>query len=1549
MNTKLNINNKNSQIIGTKVYLMSAENTMETIWLPKQTEGRFYFKIHENDEIYDFFYIEGDGERWNVHCKNGAYLYEFSDNQFKTELVDRQFKVINYFQREYAIYSETLIDGSNINFNYKINGAQEIRIGREADNDIQYDEGFVSRHHATLWWNRDHWTITDNDSSNGTYVNGVRIREISVRPSDVIYIAGLRIVVGFDFLSINTMARKVHLNKNVFSELIPDSEPLGVENPAIKNPDEHFYNRAPRRRESMTFNPIDIESPPMSMNSNQIPLLLRMGGSAVMGGRALAAGQVTMLLSSFIFPLLVNRYSEKEKKEYEGKRKEMYTKYLEQKRKEIKQEKENEFKALNSNYPPLDTVLNYPISGKRLWERQRTDDDFLTLRVGYGRLPLQAELEYADKRFSIEEDPLETEMYRMCEEPVFLENAPVLSSFADDWVCGVQGDRNEVLKFIQNMIMQLTILHSYDDVKTVFLIDSKELDSFNFIRYLPHVWNNQRNFRFLATNISEVYKIGEYLKKEIEEDLACEQSQKSLIKIRTRPYYFIFALDKKLFDSIEIIKDVIKNEYNIGVSVVAAFGDIPKECTKVFQINNNLSENEIIYIKQLERENNKFKLDKYEEAIKENSLKHLFNTNLRIVSNNYTLPKTITFLEMFGVGRVEHLNIIDRWNHSNPIKSLATPVGVGVDGNQFVMDLHEKFQGPHGLVAGMTGSGKSEFLITYILSLAVNYHPDEVAFILIDYKGGGLADAFENKSTGVRLPHLMGTITNLDGSSIQRSLMAIESELKRRQRTFKECKEKLDESTMDIYSYQKLYRLGKVREPMPHLFIISDEFAELKQQQPEFMDQLISIARIGRSLGVHLILATQKPSGVVNDQIRSNTKFRVCLKVQDKSDSMDMLKRHEAAELVDTGRFYMQVGYNEYFAIGQSAWCGAQYEPQDEVIEKKDDSIYVLDFLGQPTLTISPKPKHINTEKSQLAETVKHLSDIAYREHIKTRLLWTDPLLDVIDAGNYPIRDTDNQAKGIFMGILDDPENQRQIPLIYDFQHCGNLMIVGDTASGKTTLIQTILYSLAKKCSPDEFQFYALDYSSRLLKTFTVLPHCGEILTEEDSASLDGFFEIINVIVSERKKLFADMEVNNYDDASAIKKLPLVLVVIDGFAGLNNSKEGLAHLQKIHTYLRDSVNYGVKYIISCTHLNELSARIKQELGDRICLHLKDKFEYGDALSCKVLYTPPEKPGRGLYKFADSPLELQCAMYSESESNLKYFKERLRAVCENTVTSTMAVRLPKIPENETFEEFSKHFKLNRIPIGYALKTGQPVAMPFKQISGLSLYFGNEAGIAPSWNNFVQAAEMNGMDLIVVKQKSGSLVNTGEFKGIAKIVECQNECIISLWKELTQLIVDRKKLAAEYCETAGFNPNSSDSKDAIFDYMIKNTTPIMLIIENFEEFCAEVDEASEKVFDQLLKMARQYNIYPIGAFYPTTNAGIRFKLLYKALNVDENLLMFGGRTSDQPFGKTDLFLTQNNKKLPYNYCIMQYKNNFYELSIPCGELTGEEIDEDDRNIF
>ncbi|MBS7365894.1 MAG: type VII secretion protein EssC, partial [Oscillospiraceae bacterium] len=742
---------------------------------------------------------------------------------------------------------------------------------------------------------------------------------------------------------------------------------------------------------------------------------------------------------------------------------------------------------------------------------------------------------------------------------------------------------------------------------------------------------------------------------------------------------------------------------------------------------------EITYLNQPERSSETFSLDPVNWAAASESMRILANTDLKIVTQAYSLPKTLTFLEMFGAGRLEHLNPLKRWRDNNPVKSLAAPIGIATDGSTFYLDLHQKFQGPHGLVAGMTGSGKSEFLLTYILSMAVNFHPDEVAFVLIDYKGGGLAGAFDDPAHGVHLPHLIGTITNLDGSTIQRSIMSIQSELLRRQRIFNEVKNITDEGTMDIYKYQRLYRNGAVSEPIPHLFIISDEFAELKQQQPEFMDNLISIARIGRSLGVHLILATQKPSGVVNDQIRSNTKFRVCLKVQDKSDSIDMLQRPEAAELKDTGRFYLQVGYNELFALGQSAWSGADYYPEDEVVVQLDDSVQFIDAVGSGLLEAKPKTTRGASCGTQLVSAVKMLSDIAEENGIKCRPLWQPALPKKIELEKISTEKYNKQNAVVCadLGLLDDPSNQKQFTLNFDFSHCRNLLIVGDQGSGKTTLIQSILYSLTSDYSPEELNYYILDYSSRMFKVFSNLPHCGGVFFEEDTSRLESLFKLISSIVTERKRLFTALEVDSFDAACAVQKLPLILVVIDNYSAFASTKLGEALSGMLYTCVKNYTNYGIKFVVSCNRLNEMPMRTKQEFVDRICLHVKDKYDFGDVLGCKVQYVPGETPGRGLYEYEGLPLEFQAAMFKPEEDSARRIK-LLKMFADNIanayVGSSSALRLPTLSETQTYEEFSQQFDEARFPLGYSLKDAKPVALPFRQFSSMSLYFGNPAGIS-----------------------------------------------------------------------------------------------------------------------------------------------------------------------------------------------------------------------------
>ena len=508
----------------------------------------------------------------------------------------------------------------------------------------------------------------------------------------------------------------------------------------------------------------------------------------------------------------------------------------------------------------------------------------------------------------------------------------------------------------------------------------------------------------------------------------------------------IITDDYKLAKSYPLIDEILETDGNLGFSLLMlhpSLANLPT-ATKAFIGINDMQSGGIFENELVEETQKQFTIEPVDKLDLAYCSVRLLNIPIENKENDFVLPKSIGFLEMYDVSRIEQLNPIERWKVNNPINSLAVPIGISTDGKKFKLDLHEKEEGPHGLIAGMTGSGKSEFIITYILSMAINFHPDEVQFVLIDYKGGGLVGAFENQEQEIVLPHLAGTITNLETADINRALASIESELKRRQKLFNEAREELGEGTIDIYKYQKYYREGLLKTAVSHLFIISDEFAELKSQQPEFMDQLISTARIGRSLGVHLILATQKPSGVVNDQIWSNSRFRVCLKVQEASDSNEVIKRPDAAAIKETGRFYLQVGYDELFALGQAAWAGAPYIPEDKVYHQKDDSIVFINDVGESIKTINSPKKNIQVMGEQLPNIVKYLSLLAQKNSISVKQLWLPKIPAIIYVDdlkkkyNFKRKPFNIQ---IILGEYDNPASQSQGLLTIDLASKGNTVI----------------------------------------------------------------------------------------------------------------------------------------------------------------------------------------------------------------------------------------------------------------------------------------------------------------------------------------------------------------------------------------------------------------------------------------------------------------------------------------------------------------------------
>ena len=520
---------------------------------------------------------------------------------------------------------------------------------------------------------------------------------------------------------------------------------------------------------------------------------------------------------------------------------------------------------------------------------------------------------------------------------------------------------------------------------------------------------------------------------------------------------------------------------------------------------------------------------------------------------------------------------------------------------------------------------------------------------------------------------------------------------------------------MDIYKYQKLYREGIVTEPVPHLFIISDEFAELKTQQPDFMDQLISTARIGRSLGVHLILATQKPNGVVNDQIWSNSRFRVCLKVQEKQDSMDMIKRPDAAELSATGRFYLQVGYNEFFDIGQSAWCGAPYVPTEEVESKEEDSVQIIDNLGRIVKEVKDSKKeneeNVNNIK-QIVGIVNYLSEIADEDNISVRKLWMDEIPEFITVNSLINKygPLSKDSPEVVIGEYDDPFNQQQNIVVHNVLECGNTIIYGATGSGKELLVNTLVCGLIENYTPSDINLFLIDFGSEALQMYAKAPHVGNVLLSSDEEQLIRLMKILKEQIYERKKLLAEYSGNPdlYEKATG-QSLSAIITIIDNYAAFNELYENL--VDELAYLSREGSKYKIYFIITASAVNEVKYKISQNFGKQYVLQMNDKSDYSSVFgNVKGVY-PSKLIGRGLI-LKNSVYEFQTAHICKDEELQAYVTGLISELNAN-YSDDNVIKVPEVPEKLTPEDIKITQTLENVQVGVDLDLVKPVVVNLKK--------------------------------------------------------------------------------------------------------------------------------------------------------------------------------------------------------------------------------------------
>jgi DNA segregation ATPase FtsK/SpoIIIE-like protein len=723
------------------------------------------------------------------------------------------------------------------------------------------------------------------------------------------------------------------------------------------------------------------------------------------------------------------------------------------------------------------------------------------------------------------------------------------------------------------------------------------------------------------------------------------------------------------------------------------------------------------------------------------------------------IPRSVGLLNLYNVNTIEAMDIEQRWDDSiyKTPEWPKIPLGMLPGSEPRSLHFFADADGVHGMIAGSTGSGKSELLMTMILSLAVRYDPSMVNFVLIDYKGGGTFDNFKD------LPHVVDNVNNLGKNAVARMFAAINAELNRRQHLNQQNKIK------DIVRYrEQKYHINK-QENYPHLFVVIDEFAEMIANDPEYKAQLESITRLGRALGVSLILAAQRPSGVT-DQMRSNIKFKLCLRVETREESSELLRRPDASYLPSIpGRGYLQVG-NDSLELIQVGYTGESYSKS-----RFDDYETFERFQRRPIIWEDEIEVDLSKDEPMydvLVRRMANLKETNYDQKDKSipwGRPWPQPLPQMLSLDS-PIgvevdyiRDRDDlddlrlepgedfslappltrrlksaaplpwtninwefDAMQAFVGLVDDPRNAKLRLLRVNFKQ-GHYVVFGTAGYGKTVFLQSVVTNLICSHSPGELNVYILDFGSRGFMQFNDRPHVGAWILDHESDRVERLLRFLDQEINRRKTEISDKGADNlYQyNKDAKQKMPAILVVIDNYAVFRENYE--PQIENLISIVRDGLSAGVHFLVSAEQPGTVG-KLFPLLPERITLKLADESEYVNIVG-RGAFPIEDIPGRGLQNIDRKPLELQIATpvgISDDDENRSGF-DRLVELLDKITTAAkeFGYRLPpqikRLPESVALPDLIERQRSNDLKVRLGEERGGVVfedKLPTKFVIGVA---------------------------------------------------------------------------------------------------------------------------------------------------------------------------------------------------------------------------------------
>ncbi|MFV0373689.1 type VII secretion protein EccCa, partial [Microbacterium sp.] len=995
---------------------------------------------------------------------------------------------------------------------------------------------------------------------------------------------------------------------------------------------------------------------------------------------------------------------------------ERYLDYLELTRADIRELAQARQALELAMHPEPATLIEIAVNTARRWERRPADHDFLRVRFG------QADRGGVEVRLPKEENPTQPDdpvmrgaADRLADRAGVVQGMPVTVDLNRGGHVTIVGERRDTLPVARALVAQLAAFHSPDDLHLAAVVPPDALSQWRGLDLLPHALSvpsapGRAPARRIAPTLAALDTIvGEELRERAAHAATARRGGS-----RTKPRRLVLFIDEGEHAATAVhTPDSTVGLADLGVTVVHVIDDRLKEPGSVTAritcdagsatVEHPPSDDIVTGIRS----------DVVSTALLEVIARPL--AGLRLTRTSAIDTQTAhapDIAALLDVGDVDGLDPQEGWQPRTTGDFLRVPIGVDDQGSAVLLDLKEAAQlgmGPHGICIGATGSGKSELLRTLVLGLALAHPPSDLSMILVDYKGGAAFAPFAG------LPHVAGIIDNLadDPQLTERARASIHGEVVRRQRLLKDAG-----NAASIGHYRHARTTNPELPALPHLFLVIDEFGELLTAEPEFVELLLTIGRIGRSIGVHLLLSSQRIEAGRLRGLDTYLSYRIGLRTFSESESAVVLDTPDAYHLPAIPGFgYLKVDTSVYTRFRAGFVSGPVPDAVDDAPIRPDEPVVrevpAYD-VAAPVLAeepAAPTPDAPTTERTLVHTAVARL----VRATEPTRPVWLAPLPTTLTLEGV-LPHAPDVGLSAPIGLLDDPTRQRQDPWLLDLTRSGgHVSITGAPQSGRSTFLRTLAASLAFTRSPREVSIYGMDLTGGGLARIEPFPHVGGVATRGHRERLARLLEELTAMLAVRERVFREHGLDSLADlrrqhaAGRLPELPSadVVLLIDGFGALRTDFEDL--VDSVVRLLERCGSFGIHLVVTLTRWGELRMNVQGLVGTRVELRLNDPAD--SQIARKLALTlRADEPGRAL---CDDKLFAQIALpvlEHVDDGDLGETLERTARDSAQRWAGPGAAPIRLLPEDlDPADLPDPTTEPRRIPIGLRQDSMQPVAL------------------------------------------------------------------------------------------------------------------------------------------------------------------------------------------------------------------------------------------------